>query len=77
MNNLWRAFIRKLPKRVLFNDGVYYPQVWFIWWHSVWDNGGEYCREIYYSNLEDAKSFIENNWDPIEKPERKVVWKSK
>lgn len=75
MNNLWRAFIRKLPKRVLFNDGVYYPQVWFIWWHSVWGNGLEY--EIYCFSLEKAKRFIEHNWDPITKPKKEVVWKSK
>jgi hypothetical protein len=75
MRNLWRAFIRKLPKRVILENRIYYPQVWFIWWHSVWDGGGEYCSEICYSKLEDAKEFIKHNWDPIEKPKREVVWR--
>lgn len=76
MRNLWRAFIRKLPKRVILVDRIYYPQVWFIWWHSIWDGGGEYCNEICYSKLDKAKDFIEHNWDPIPKPKREVVWRS-
>lgn len=75
MRNLWRAFMRKLPKRIVLEDRVYYPQVWFIWWHSIWDGGGEYCREIYFSRLGEAKQFIKHNWDPIEKPDIEVVWK--
>lgn len=77
MSNLWRAFIRKLPKRVLREDRVYYPQVWFIWWHSVWKIAGyDCCSEVYYSSLEKAKRFIEHNWDPITKPKKRVVWRS-
>lgn len=77
MKNLWRAFIRKLPKRVLLENKIYYPQVWFIWWHYVWEGIAEYCSPAYYSKLEDAKSFVEHNWDPIKKPKKEVVWRSK
>jgi hypothetical protein len=68
--------MRKLPKRVILEDRIYYPQVWFIWWHSIWDGCGEYCCELYYSRLDEAKHFIEHNWDPIAKPKREVVWRS-
>lgn len=35
--------MRKLPKRIIKReDGRFYPQVLFLWWHYVWsDKGGE------------------------------------
>ena len=77
MNKLWRAFIRKLPKRVLLENKMFYPQVWFIWWHYVWYGVGEFSQQWCFDYLDNAKSFVEHNWDPIKKPEKKVVWRSK
>ena len=76
MNNLWRAFMRQLPKRVLIYNGIYYPQVWFIWWHYVWVSCSEVVTPEFFAGLESAKFFIEHNWDPITKPKKEIAWRS-
>lgn len=68
--------IRKLPKRVIKMYGLYYPQVWFVWWHFIWSDASEFAYGLYYDTLEDAVHVLNNRWKKREPAEKTVVWRS-
>jgi hypothetical protein len=71
--------MRKLPKRVITYEGKeFFPQVWFIWWHYIWDtNCVEFWRGFYFKSVTDAVNFMEFHWQPDKKPVKKIVWRSR
>ena len=68
--------IRKLPKRVLKIQGLYYPQVWFVWGHFIWSDRSEFAYRVYDDTLEDAVYVLNNRWKKREPEEKTVVWRS-
>lgn len=68
--------IRKLPKRVIKMHGLYYPQVWFIWWHFIWSDASEFAYRVYDDTLDDAVYILNNRWKKREPVEKTVVWRS-
>lgn len=75
--NMWKWFMRKLPKRVITYDGKeYFPQVWFIWWHYLCTDCGELAIKEYFDTVEAAVDFMEILWKPEEKCVKKIVWRS-
>lgn len=68
--------IRNLPKRVIKMDGLYYPQVWFLWWHFIWSDASEFSYRLYYYTLEDAVFALKCRWRKREPTNKTVVWRS-
>ena len=75
---MWKWLMRKLPKRVITYDGKeFFPQVWFIWWHYIWDaNCTEFWIGYSFKTVEDAVNFMEFHWEPEKKSVKKIVWRS-
>lgn len=69
--------LRRLPKRVLqLNDG-YYPQVWFMWWHYVWQSYYDLRTPVVFRMQDDAIYFIKHLWNRETPSTKKVVWTGK
>lgn len=69
--------LRRLPKRVLqLNDG-YYPQVWFLWWHYVWQSYYDLHTPVVFRMPDDAIYFIKHQWNRKPTSTKKVVWTGK
>lgn len=76
--NMWKWFMRKLPKRVITYNGMeFFPQVWFIWWHYFWTDCGELARTEYFQTLDDAVDWLKRRWKPEKKRIKKIVWSSR
>lgn len=71
--------MRKLPKRVIKReDGRFYPQVWFLWWHYVWtDYYFSWVAES-FRNMDDAIHFLGSACETFSEPKSvTVVWSDK
>lgn len=68
--------IRKLPKRVIKMDNLYYPQVWFLWWHFIWSDASEFAYRLYNYTQEDAVFTLKYRWKKREMTNKTVVWRS-
>lgn len=75
---MWKWLMRKLPKRVITYDGMeYFPQVWFIWWHYIWTDCGEFARTECFKTIDEAVDWMKIRWEPEEKRRKKIVWRSR
>lgn len=57
-------------------DGLYYPQVWFIWWHFIWSDASEFAYQLHYYTLEDAVLTLNYRWKKREPANKTVAWRS-
>lgn len=70
--------MRKLPKRVITYDGKeYFPQIWFIWWHYLWTDCGEFAKAECFETVDQAVDWMEIRWKPEKKRIKKIVWRSR
>lgn len=70
--------MRKLPKRVIKREsGLFYPQVWFLWWHYVWKPCGARWTTKWFNNMDKAVHFLNIAWKAEVPKSVTVVWRGK
>lgn len=76
---MWKWLMRKLPKRVIKREnGIFYPQVWFMWWHYVWTTYYESCTPESFETMDEAVLLLETKWKDCSVPKSvTVVWRGK
>lgn len=76
---MWNRLMRKLPKRVIKREnGNFYPQVWFLWWHYVWTTYYECRTPESFETMDEAIRLLETRWKDCSVPKSvTVVWRDK
>lgn len=74
---MWKWLMRKLPKRVIKREnGIFYPQVWFLWWHYVWTTYYESWTPESFETMDEAIRLLETRWKDCSVPKSvTVVWR--
>lgn len=76
---MWKWLMRKLPKRVIKRENsIFYPQVWFLWWHYVWTTYYESWRPESFATMDEAIRLLATRWKDYSVPKSvTVVWRDK
>lgn len=75
---MWKWMMRKLPKRVIKREtDLFYPQVWFLWWHYVWKAYYDSWTAETFTNMDDAVHFLNIAWKAEVPKSVTVVWRGK
>lgn len=59
-------------------NGIFYPQVWFLWWHYVWKTYYESWTPESFVTMDEAIQLLETRWKDYSVPKSvTVVWRGK